>query len=50
MACQLLSAVLAGWCFCLLHQGNSFAVGPGEGFSLAAAAAAETSRPLRASF
>ncbi|CAK9117748.1 unnamed protein product [Durusdinium trenchii] len=38
---QLLSAIIAGWCFCLLHNGNSFVVAPGEGFSLAAAAVAE---------
>jgi len=38
---QLLSAVLGGWCFCLLHNGNSFAIAPGEGFSLAAAKVAE---------
>lgn len=38
---QLLSAIFAGLCFCLLHNGNSFAVAPGEGFSMAAATVAE---------
>ncbi|CAJ1359256.1 unnamed protein product [Effrenium voratum] len=38
---QLLSALLAGWCFCLLH-GGSFAVAPGQGFSLAAAVVSES--------
>ncbi|CAE7406298.1 TIP4-2 [Symbiodinium natans] len=38
---QLLSCIVAGWCFCLLYNGNSFVLGPGQGFSLAAAAVAE---------
>ncbi|CAE7485191.1 TIP4-2 [Symbiodinium sp. CCMP2456] len=38
---QLLSCVLAGWCFCLLYNGSSFVLGPGQGFSLTAAAVAE---------
>ncbi|CAE7299535.1 NIP1-1 [Symbiodinium pilosum] len=41
MLSQLLSCILAGWCFCLLYSGNSFVLGPGPGFSLAAAAVAE---------
>eukprot|EP00440_Ansanella_granifera_P076143 gb/GFBE01082636.1/.p1 GENE.gb/GFBE01082636.1/~~gb/GFBE01082636.1/.p1 ORF type:complete len:460 (+),score=112.29 gb/GFBE01082636.1/:1-1380(+) len=42
VATQLLAAVFAGWLFCLIHNGNSFALGPGDGFSLTAAVFAET--------
>eukprot|EP00930_Biecheleria_cincta_P074846 TRINITY_DN6205_c0_g2_i1.p1 TRINITY_DN6205_c0_g2~~TRINITY_DN6205_c0_g2_i1.p1 ORF type:complete len:477 (+),score=86.63 TRINITY_DN6205_c0_g2_i1:52-1431(+) len=39
---QITAGVVAGWVFCLVNQGNSFPVGPQKGFSVLAAAVAET--------
>lgn len=38
---QIVSAIVAGWIYCLIHQGYSFPLGPGEGFSVLAAVTAE---------
>lgn len=38
---QLVSGIVAGWTYCLVHQGYSFPLGPGKGFSVLAAVTAE---------
>lgn len=39
---QIIWGVVGGWAFTIVHQGNSFPVGPGKGFSLLSAIVAET--------